>query len=60
MLTIRIKTDDYLQQKFIFDLPSLLTFFMNTLGYRCTKSDISDRNLTVAKIDNRNYTQIYL
>lgn len=32
MLTIRIKTDDYLQQKF--DLPSLLTFFMNTLCIR--------------------------
>ena len=31
MLTIRIKTDDYLQQKFIFDLLSFLTFFMNTL-----------------------------
>ncbi len=34
MLTIRIKTDDYLQQKFIFDLSSLLTFFMNTLCIR--------------------------
>ena len=31
MLTIRIKTDDYLQQKFIFDLLSLLTFFMSAL-----------------------------
>ena len=34
MLTIRIKTEDYLQQKFIFDLPSLLTFFTNTLCIR--------------------------
>ena len=34
MLTIRIKNDDYLQQKFIFDLLSLLTFFMNTLCIR--------------------------
>ena len=31
MLTIRIKTDDYLQQKFIFDLLSLLTFSVNIL-----------------------------
>ena len=34
MLTIRIKNDDYLQQKVIFDLLSLLTFFMNTLCIR--------------------------
>ena len=34
MLTIRIITDDYLQQMFIFDLLSLLTFFMNTLCIR--------------------------